>query len=402
MVRKNKTKLKRKIQGRSHLTFSFFVVIRFVQDWTFNPKCQEHVMSFCDDFLKNHDQAHIKSNDRGTSSIICFVDELKDVALGGNRTAMPQYPNKCERADVNWTWPVAEGDLDGAIASFLTMESCVVDDNNQTSKMRDEYADYIGYDADDGTLKFVTISVDSSVMDPWSRLSEDKTRVEYEYFQGLVEKMDETAKEDCGPVMMTDLNQKFIFMNTQKIYRTSAVQGALIGVGIAFVVLFLCTQNVLIAGFASLSILFVLISVIGTVTMIGWELNTIVAILITILAGFSVDYVVHLAYAFKTAHGSNEVRIREAFGEMGVSVLSGMMTSVLASLPLFLCSVVFFASFGTFLCCTIAFSWVFANFFFMSLLATFDAKRFQLWGNAGDDEHVNGGKVDPDNNTVEI
>ena len=41
-----------------------------------------------------------------------------------------------------------------------------------------------------------------------------------------------------------------------------------------------------------------------------------------------------------------------------------------ASLPLFACNLQFFAKFGTFLCLTILFSWLFANFGFMSILAT--------------------------------
>ena len=44
---------------------------------------------------------------------------------------------------------------------------------------------------------------------------------------------------------------------------------------------------------------------------------------------------------------------------------------MLASVPLFTCTIVFFAKFGEFLCLTIAFSWLFANFVFMSLLTTF-------------------------------
>ena len=56
--------------------------------------------------------------------------------------------------------------------------------------------------------------------------------------------------------------------------------------------------------------------------------------------------------------------------EMGSPVLSGMITSVLASLPLFLCNLVFFSQFGTFLCLTILFSWLFANFCFMAAVAT--------------------------------
>ena len=58
-----------------------------------------------------------------------------------------------------------------------------------------------------------------------------------------------------------------------------------------------------------------------------------------------------------------------SFLQLGISVFNGMITSVVASVPLFFCQLQFFAKFGTFLCLTIAFSWVFANFGFMSLLA---------------------------------
>ena len=92
--------------------------------------------------------------------------------------------------------------------------------------------------------------------------------------------------------------------------------------------------------------------------MVGWDLGTVEAILISILAGFSVDYVVHLAHAFSHNYGTTNERIVATFSEMGSPVFSGMCTSVLASLPLFLCNLQFFAKFGTFLCLTIAFSWV--------------------------------------------
>ena len=61
-------------------------------------------------------------------------------------------------------------------------------------------------------------------------------------------------------------------------------------------VLLACTQDLMLAGFATLSILCSMMSVIGLVT--SWELGSIEAILISILAGFSVDYVVHLAHAY--------------------------------------------------------------------------------------------------------
>ena len=137
-------------------------------------------------------------------------------------------------------------------------------------------------------------------------------------------------------------------MNNQNIYSSSALLGSLLGVSIAFCVIFISTKSLGIALAATLSILMVLCSVVGAVTIAGWTLGTTTAILINILAGFSVDYIVHLAHAFVTSPGTKEDRVRGAFGDMGVSVMSGMMTSVLASLPLFACQIVFFASFGTF------------------------------------------------------
>lgn len=170
--------------------------------------------------------------------------------------------------------------------------------------------------------------------------------------------------------MTDDHNNMFIRMNNQRIYRESAMSGAFFGVAVAFVVLLLCTRSLIISALSTMSITCTLISVIGFTTMLGWELGTFEAVLISILAGFSVDYVVHLAHAYSHASGTREECVIHALSEMGSPVLSGMMTSVLASLPLFMCTMVFFIKFAIFLCFTIAFSWLFANFFLMTLLAT--------------------------------
>merc|ERR1712003_172297 len=176
--------------------------------------------------------------------------------------------------------------------------------------------------------------------------------------------------ESCnGDVIMTDLDNKFVFMNNQVLYVQSAVQNSILGVAIAFVVLLISTRVFHIAFFASLSITAVLVSVLGMMVMLGWNLGSIESTLIGIIAGFSVDYVVHLAHAYEIAQGDTYARVTEAFGDLGISVFNGMITSVVASIPLFFCQLQFFKKFGTFLCMVIAFSWLFANFAFMSLLA---------------------------------
>merc|ERR1712157_648951 len=171
--------------------------------------------------------------------------------------------------------------------------------------------------------------------------------------------------------MGTDLEQKFIFMNNQRIYVRTAFQSAIVGVAIAFFVLLLATRVFHIALLASLIIVSVLVSVIGMMVMLGWSLGSIESILIAVIAGFGVDYVVHLAHSYDAAEDAKTTneRVEAAFGDMGISVMNGMITSIAASIPLFFCQLSFFAKFGTFLCLTIAFSWIFANFVFMSALA---------------------------------
>jgi len=199
------------------------------------------------------------------------------------------------------------------------------------------------------------------------------TRSKYDGFISIQEELDALVSEHCtGDSIMTDLEQKFIFMNNQRIYVRTAFQSAIVGVAIAFFVLLLATRVFHIALLASLIIVSVLVSVIGMMVMLGWQLGSIESILIAVIAGFSVDYVVHLAHSYEAAEvKTTSERVESAFGDMGISVMNGMITSIAASIPLFFCQLSFFAKFGTFLCFTIAFSWIFANFVFMSALAQF-------------------------------
>jgi len=59
------------------------------------------------------------------------------------------------------------------------------------------------------------------------------------YVKSLVIRNREIAMILFSQVLMTDLDGKFVYMNNQYILRTSALRGALIGVAIAFAVIFL-------------------------------------------------------------------------------------------------------------------------------------------------------------------
>merc|ERR1712097_147895 len=103
---------------------------------------------------------------------------------------------------------------------------------------------------------------------------------------------------------------------------------------------------------------------------LGWELGTIESICLTILAGFSVDYVVHLAHAYVHAEKKERPdKVRSALDEIGVSVLGGMLTSASAAIALMMCQLQFFHKFGVFLMLTVSISWFWANVGFMASMA---------------------------------
>jgi len=149
-----------------------------------------------------------------------------------------------------------------------------------------------------------------------------------------------------------------VWMHTQSIYLSTAVIGAVAGVALGFVVILIATRDFYISSLASFTIASILVTVTGCMFGFGWELGSIESTCVTLLAGFSVDYVVHFAHAYRegVSISLSKERTFEGYKTIGIAVFSGMMTSVLASIPLQLCLLQFFAKFGTFLLLTIGFA----------------------------------------------
>merc|ERR1719217_810141 len=159
-------------------------------------------------------------------------------------------------------------------------------------------------------------------------------------------------------------------MHTQTVFVSSAVAGMITGAALAFVVVLFTTQQILVAFASVLTIAGVLASVLGSMVALGWELGTIESISLTILAGFSVDYVVHLAHAYVHAEKDQRAeKVRSALDEIGVSVLAGMVTSASAAIALMFCQLQFFHKFGVFLILTVSISWIWANVGFLASMA---------------------------------
>lgn len=287
--------------------------------------------------------------------------------------AVDWYNSKSEPAGTNETLP--EGDFRKLIDEFL--------DTQDGGKLRYQMGLDRSVDKDGAEyLKpyFAYIKCNTSVVDQWAP---------YTFFAPYEEAQDkfvETVNEKASKNDVKGMKKMFqtargmwVRNKSQRLYLSDAIQGMGMSLGLAFIILFISTANIIVAVFALLNIVGIVASIAGTMVLQGQELGTMQSICLTILVGLSVDYVVHLANCYMEAPFPDRVnRTKSALGEMGITVLGGAITSLGASAMLFACYLVFFKTFGSFMFFTITFSIVWAMGFFMAVMATFGPE-----GNSG-------------------
>ena len=90
---------------------------------------------------------------------------------------------------------------------------------------------------------------------------------------------------------------------------------------------------------------------------------------LVLVVGLAVDYVVHLAEGYsRSSHKDRLGRTKDMLQEVGISVLSGAVTTLGASLFLLFAAILFFVQFGTFMFCTIGFSIIYSMGLFVTIM----------------------------------
>jgi predicted RND superfamily exporter protein len=98
----------------------------------------------------------------------------------------------------------------------------------------------------------------------------------------------------------------------------------------------------------------VIATVMALMHLNGQQLGVAESLSLVVLIGFSVDYIVHLSADYMhSAHVRRYDKMRQAYREMGVSILSGCITTFGCGFCLFFGNFTFFIKFGTVICSTI-------------------------------------------------
>eukprot|EP01128_Nolandella_sp_AFSM9_P009260 TRINITY_DN587_c0_g1_i3.p1 TRINITY_DN587_c0_g1~~TRINITY_DN587_c0_g1_i3.p1 ORF type:complete len:1001 (-),score=200.14 TRINITY_DN587_c0_g1_i3:470-3322(-) len=209
-------------------------------------------------------------------------------------------------------------------------------------------------------------------------IPESRSRKVYDRVEALAQ---EIVDDPSTPSVLRRMFQTcslYVGMQTESELVRSALVGIIVSLSVVLVALIICTNDILLTLWAFLSIAGIVASILGIMVMVGWKLGIIESICVAILAGLSVDYIVHLAVAFRETEITKAerqsgkpmryLRVRNAVTELGISVLSAAITTLLSAALLLFTQVLFFVKFGQFMMIAIACAVVWAFGCFISFL----------------------------------
>lgn len=93
----------------------------------------------------------------------------------------------------------------------------------------------------------------------------------------------------------------FEFLDLQNSLAQDTNSAILIAMAVACLVIFICTFNLTLTLVAVFSVSGIIFVSIGTLTLLGWQLNILESVAITLAIGLSVDFSLHYAVAYKLA-----------------------------------------------------------------------------------------------------
>jgi len=161
-------------------------------------------------------------------------------------------------------------------------------------------------------------------------------------------------------------------------YIHSALRGIAIALPLAFVVLLISTRNWIVSLFAIMDIIGVIVCELGMMWCMGWSFGVLESISVILVIGFSVDYVVHLANSYlESAAETRFERMSFALLTMGVSVVSGAATTMLAGFMLLFPSFIFFYKMGWVIVTVVILALLWSMMFFTSMVALCGPERDQ-------------------------
>jgi multidrug efflux pump subunit AcrB len=165
---------------------------------------------------------------------------------------------------------------------------------------------------------------------------------------------------------------------TTKLLYKNAVDNTIQSMILCFIIILLATENWILALLTSFNIASIVMVIFGIIYAAGWGLNLFESILVVIIVGFSCDFSIHMADSYiEHEEAGRFEKVKASLGVTGVSIISGSLSTLLATAPMLAANIVFFSRFGQIMFITMALSTVFTLGPFSCILMMFGPQGHQ-------------------------
>ncbi|XP_022086297.1 protein dispatched homolog 1-like [Acanthaster planci] len=158
------------------------------------------------------------------------------------------------------------------------------------------------------------------------------------------------------------------FYDLQKSLASGTVFSILLTLGLGSLILIFTIQNVILAISATITIASTVIVTTAVLVLIGWELNIVESIVITLSVGLSVDFTIHYGVTYRLApYHDRKSRTRYSLSTISGAISLAALSTFLAGAFMMPATVYGYVQFGIFLMIVMVVSWTYSTLFFQSL-----------------------------------
>jgi len=281
----------------------------------------------------------------------CVVQKFKKWVLANNKTAV--------------TWPLPEATYNSAMMKWLTSGG-------------GGYISYAGMSLAP-RVQYLAFSFVTTLNDE----VKGKVRDEHFEFWDAFFREFKASHPQLAKLQMTSIAWRD--KATMDTLVNTALYGMSISVLLAAVVMAFATRDVILTAFATLTIACIVVTLVAAYVLMGVTMGFMESINLAFVAGLAVDYTLHLAHAYR--HSPRRTRLErsaDSLGVIGISVVNGCATTLLASGFLFFAFIRMSVAFGLTIFISVSLSLFYAFFMFMTLLVTFGPENLDAAEAAAD------------------
>lgn len=166
------------------------------------------------------------------------------------------------------------------------------------------------------------------------------------------------------------------FYDLQQTLSSGTLIAAFIAMISSLIALLLFTMNILVSLYAVLTVIFTILSTIAVLVLLQWKLNILESIAVNTAIGLGIDFVLHYALKYQMSDKKDRKSATEyALSHMIGPTLMAAVTTTIAGIFMVFSNVLAYIQIGLFLLIVMTVSWLYATFFFASIMYTIGPEK---------------------------